>query len=112
MKNENSDWSITLPSNVIPVSYKIDTGAHCNVIPLTILERVDSEPDLCPVSIKLSGYNSSKISVLGKCSLTLKHNKDHFDVSLIVVDSKSVPFVGLVTSESLNLIKHISAIND
>ena len=37
IKNENSDWSITLPSNGIPVSYKIDTGAQCNVIPLTIL---------------------------------------------------------------------------
>ena len=96
---------------MIPVSYKIDSGAQCNVIPLTILERVDSEPDLCPVSIKLSGYNSSKIPVLGKCSLTLKHNKDHFYV-LFVVDSKSVPFVGLVTSESLNLIKRISAVND
>ena len=35
IKNENSDWPITLPSNGIPVSYKTDAGPQCNVIPLT-----------------------------------------------------------------------------
>ena len=73
--NENCDWSITLTSNGIPISYKIDTGARCNVIPLTILKKFDLEPELCPVNIKLSAYNNSKIPVIGKCSLTLKHKK-------------------------------------
>ena len=53
IKNENSDWSITLPSNGIPVSYKINTGAQCYVIPLTVLKKFDPKPDLCPVNIKL-----------------------------------------------------------
>ena len=95
----------------IPISYKIDTGAQCKVIPLTILKKFDPEPDLCPVNIKLSAYNNSKIPILGECSLTLKHKEDHFNVSFIVVDSQSVSILGLATSESLNLIKHISAIN-
>ena len=60
--------------------------------------------------IKLSAYNS-KIPILGESSLTLKHKEDHFDVSFIVVDSKSMSILGLATSESLNLIKYISAIN-
>ena len=38
------------------------------------------------------------------------HKKDHLDVLFIAVDSKSAPILGLSTSESLNLIKHISAI--
>ena len=38
------------------------------------------------------------------------HKKDHFDVLFIAVDSKSAPILGLSTSESLNLIKNISAI--
>ena len=63
------------------------------------------------MNIKLFAYNNSKIPILGKCPLTLKHKKDHFDVSFIVVDSKSMPFLGLATSESLNLIKRISAVN-
>ena len=75
------------------------------------MKNFDPEPNLCPVNIKLFAYNNSKIPILGKCSLTLKHKKDHFDVSFIVVDSKSMPFLGLATSESLNLIKRISAVN-
>ena len=63
------------------------------------------------MKIKLCTYNNSKILILGKCSFTIKHKKGHFDVSFIVVDSKSVPILGLATSESLNLIKRISAVN-
>ena len=63
------------------------------------------------MNIKLSAYNNSKILVLGKFSFTIKHKKGHFDVSFIVVNSKSVPILGLATSESLNLIKRISAVN-
>ena len=73
IKNKNSDWPITLPSNGVPVSYKINNGAQCNVISLTILKKFDPEPDLYLVFIKLSSaYNNSKILVLGKCSLILK----------------------------------------
>ena len=44
IKNENSDWSRTLPSNWIPVSYEIDTVAQYNVIPLTILKTFILNP--------------------------------------------------------------------
>ena len=75
------------------------------------MKKFDPELYLCPVNIKLSAYNNFKIPVLGGCSLTLKHKKDSFDVSFIVVNSKSVLILGLATSENLNLIKRISAIN-
>ena len=106
----NSDRSITLPSNGIPASYKIATRAQCNVNPWTILKKFDPEPNLCPVNIKLSAYNS-KVPIIEKCSLTLKHKKDHFDVLFIVVNSKAVAILGLATSENLNLIQCISAVN-
>ena len=96
--------------NGIPVSNKIDTAAQCNVITLVILSKFDPEPNLYPVNVKLSTYNNSKIPVFGKSSLTLKHKKDNFDVSFIVVDSKSAPILGLSTSESLNLMKRISTV--
>ena len=39
IKNEPSDWNITLSSNGTPISYKVDTGAQCNVIPVESLEE-------------------------------------------------------------------------
>ena len=110
INNENSDWSITVNSYGIPVSYKIDTRAQCNVFLLTILKKFDPEPGFCTVNIKQSTYNNSKIPGLGKCSFTLKYKKDHFDVLFIVVNSKSLSILGLAISESLNLVKHISAV--
>ena len=107
IKNDNSDWSITLPSNGTPVSYKIDTETQCNVPPLTILKKFDPEPDLCPVNIKLTTHNISKIPVLGKCSPTLNHKKYHFHVSFIVVDSKTVPIQGLSTGDE-QLVMNVS----
>ena len=55
-------------------------------------------------------YNSSKIPVVGKCSSTLAHKNNSFKVLLIVVDSDSVPIVGLKTNEHLELIKRICRI--
>ena len=49
IKNENSGCSITLPSNGIPVSYKIDTGAQWKIIPLKILNPFKI---LNPVSVQ------------------------------------------------------------
>ena len=59
---------IALSSNGTQVSYKIDTGAQCNVIPTESLENISPKPDLQPVNVKLSAYNGSKILVVGKCS--------------------------------------------
>ena len=70
-----------------------------------------TKPDLCPMNIKLSAYNNSKIPEPWKCSLTLKHKKIHFDVSFIVVDWKHLPILRLASTESLNLIKDVSAVN-
>ena len=51
VKNELPEWNITLSSNGIPVSYKMDTGAQCNVIPGESLGNIYPKPDLQPVNI-------------------------------------------------------------
>ena len=109
-KNEPSDWNITISSNGTPVSYKIDTDAKCSVLPVKSLENLSPKPDLQPVNVNLSAYNGSKIPVVGKCSLTLDQKNNSFKVSFIVVDSDSVPILGLKTSEHLQLIKRICRI--
>ena len=50
-KNESSVWSITLTSNGLPISYKIDTGAQCNVVALKIYQKLNPQPDLHPLWI-------------------------------------------------------------
>ena len=105
IKNEPSGWNISLSSNGTPISYKIDTGAQCNAIHVETLENVSPKPDLQPVNVKFSAYNGSKIPVVNKCSLILAHKNSSFKVSLIAVNSDSVPILGFKTSEQLQLNK-------
>ena len=90
--------------------YKIDTGAQCNVVPLKVYQKLNPQPDLHPLNLKLSAYNNSKIPVTGKCSLTLEHKIELFNVSFLVLDIKSVPILGLESRENLKLIKCICSV--
>ena len=67
IKNEPSDWNITFSSVGNPISYKIDNGAHCNVILVESVENISPRPDLQPVNVKLSSHNGSKLPVVRKC---------------------------------------------
>ena len=78
IKNKPSDQNITLSPNGTPISYKIDAGAQCNVLPVKSQENISPKPDLQPVNVKLSTYNGSKIVVAGKCSLSLDHKNNFF----------------------------------
>ena len=103
IKNEPSDWNITFSSVGNPISYKIDNGAHCNVILVESVENISPRP----VNVKLSSHNGSKLPVVRKCSLTLDHKNNSFKVLFIVVDSGSAPILGLKISRHLQLIKGI-----
>ena len=58
----------------------------------------------------MPAYNDSKTLVVGKCSLTLYHKNNFFEVSFLAVDSDSVPILRFKTSEHLQLIKIICII--
>ena len=60
IKNESSVWSITLNFSGLPISYKIDTGAQCNVVPLKIYQKLNRQPDLHTVNLKLSVTTTPK----------------------------------------------------
>ena len=51
IKNEPSDWNITLFSNGSPISYKIDNGVQCNVISAASLKNISPKQDLQPVNV-------------------------------------------------------------
>ena len=104
VNDTESDWSVTLEMNGADVAFKIDTGAQCNVIPKHLLQKFSPKPKIKPATIKLSAYNGTSIPVSGKCIGKLKLKDRTVNVLFIVVDSDSVPILGLNTSVKLNLI--------
>eukprot|EP00794_Sanderia_malayensis_P014552 gene14552-16054_t len=107
-----SDWSVALEMNGNNTLFKIDTGAQCNVFPRNLLKKLSPRPKLKPATVKLSAYNGTEIPVAGKCITSIRHKSKTVNVLFIVVETGSVPILGLNTSEKLNLIKRIYTIND
>ncbi|XP_026672572.1 uncharacterized protein K02A2.6-like [Ceratina calcarata] len=83
---ENQDNLDENPQNVnLHEQVKLDTGAHCNVIPCEVLKTMyDNKPDIKNTNVKLSAYGDEK---------------------------KDVPtIIGLPSLTNLNLIKRIDTI--
>ena len=111
INDSKSDWSVTLDMNSTDVTFKIDTGAQCNVIPKSLLHKMSPQPKLKPATIKLSAYNGNPIPVAGKCIARIKHKGQTTPILFIVVDSDSIPILGLNTCDKLNLIKKVYQIS-
>ena len=91
--------------NGADVAFKIDTGAQCNVIPKHLLQKFSPKPKIKLATIEFSAYKGTSIPVSDKCIGKLKLKDRTVNVLFIVVDSDSVPILGLNTSVKLNLIK-------
>ena len=97
--------------NSTDVTFKIDTGAQCNVIAKSLLHKMSPQPKLKPATIKLFAYNGTPIPVAGKCIAKIKHKGQTIPILFIVVDSDSIPILGLNTCDKLNLIKKVYQIS-
>ena len=94
--------------NSTNVTFKIDTGAQCHVIPKSLLHKMSSpQPKLEAATVKLTAYNGTPIPVAGTCFARIKHKGQTVLILVIVVDSDSVPILGLNTCDKLNLIKKV-----
>ena len=102
-----SDWSVALEMNGKDTTFKSDTGAQCNVISKNLLKSLSPCPKLKPATVKLSAYNGTEVPIAGKCITSIKHKNQTVNVLFIVVETDSVPILGVNTSEKLNLIKRI-----
>ena len=108
--NKNKkDWQVQLAVNRRKLSFKIDTGAQCNVISKTMFDIVSKAP-LVKSNARLVAFGGHRIVPFGKATLLCEHKKKLHPIQFQVVDN--VPNVlGLKTSTELNIIKHVEGIN-
>ena len=101
INDSKSDWSVTLYMNSTNVTFKIDTGAQCHVIPKSLLHKMSPQPKLKAAAVKLTACNGTPSPVAGTCFARIKHKVQTVLTLFIVVDSDSVPFLGLNTCDKL-----------
>ena len=103
------DWQVQLAVNRRKLSFKIDTGAQCNVISKTMFDIVSKAP-LVKSNARLVAFGGHRIVPFGKATLLCEHKKKLHPIQFQVVGN--VPNVlGLKTSTELNIIKRVEGIN-
>ena len=108
-----SQWQLPLLTSGTYVTYTLDTGAMCNVLPQNVYNLLEKRPKLHKTKVKLSSYGGESISVVGKVIARIQKGQNKsYPVQFIVVSAKANPIIGLKTCEQLNLIKHVSMINN
>ena len=104
-----NDWQVQLVVSKQKLSFKIDTGAQCNVISKATLGIVSKAP-LVKSNARLVAFGGHRIMPSGKVTLLCEHKKRLYPIQFEVVDG--VPNVlGLKTSTELNIIKRVEGIN-
>lgn len=106
----NKQYTLTHNSESELVTFKIDSGAEVNVLPLAIAQKVQA--DIQPSSAGLTSYTQHRINNVGRTKLTLSHNNvDKGEVWFELVDTNLPPILGLTSCINLGLIQRIDAIN-
>ena len=72
VEDEENEWTIELLVNQTLVSFKIDSGAHANIIPENCFRTLKNKPKLHKPNAKLTAYNGRSIPVKGSCILNIE----------------------------------------
>ena len=74
-----NDWLITFVVNGSRTSFKIDLGSRVNINPKKDYHLVKNKPGLKPTRTRLTGYNGTSISGLGKYVVQIPHKNNIYD---------------------------------
>ncbi|KAK3734026.1 hypothetical protein QZH41_017539 [Actinostola sp. cb2023] len=97
-ERQQSEWRITLDIEQRSISLKIDTGAHCNVMPEKIYRTI-SKAQPSKAGSKLVSYSGHTIKVVGKAVLLVTYKGKYYPIEFQITnqDMDSPPVLGLAT---------------
>ena len=94
------------------VSFKLDTRAQVNVLPLKLYRKLGLPAILLkPTSIRLTSYSGNPLKVEGKVSLQGQYKETTKTLDLYVVQTSAPPVLGLKACTDMGLIKVILSVD-
>ena len=102
------EWHVSLKIADTNVIFKIDSGAGCNVISKSLLDRHPVDPKqsrYCKAKLKV--YDGRRITPSGKVSLTCEYRGKFAVMDFILVEQDLPSILGLKSCLDLGLIKRI-----
>lgn len=101
-----TEWSENIEINDRTVRFQLDTGAKCNVLPLTTFKELGLNCDQLALSkTNLKSYSGHRVKPVGNIILQCKY-QDHVSYnSFEVVDLPSEPILGSASCSAMGLVK-------
>jgi len=107
---QSDDWTENIKlMNNINVNMKLDTGAQCNVLPLTLAKETKAK--ILPSRTKrLVTFSNDVIPVYGEVELQCTVRRKNTPIKFVVVNRTVRPILGKHACASLNLIKRVDLV--
>lgn len=94
------------------VTFKVDTGANANILPLSVYKALGSERQLSPPDTTLYAYNHQPLDVIGKITLPCAWKDTTFSNTFYVIDTKSPAILSLEASTKMGILKFADCIDN
>lgn len=94
--SNDDDWTEEIQVKNVPIRFKLDTGAQCNVLTESIAKKLNL-PILPSKTKRLTSYSEHKISVLGEISAVSRWKNKSENVIFKVVAQELSPMTKFLT---------------
>ena len=105
------DWKVPILVNHQRTSFKIDTGAQCNVISKSQYHQLSSLP-LQQSQARLVAFDGECLNACGRVTMKCEHKGNVYAVNFEVIDQEVPKILGLQTCVEMNLVQCLDAINN
>ncbi|GBL74991.1 hypothetical protein AVEN_243793-1 [Araneus ventricosus] len=107
--SQQCDWLQEIIINDFPVTFKLDTGAQANVLPLSVIRKLENQPSIHPTSLEVCTYTGDALPVVGESVFMCVANNQHRELKFIIVDLNVQPVLSAAACTALNLVKRIDS---
>ena len=105
------EWKVSILVNQQRTSFKIDTGAQCNVISKSRYRQLSSVP-LQKSHARLVAFGGERLNVSGRVTMRCEHKHKFYNADFEVINQDVPNILGLQTCVQMNLVQRLDAINN
>ena len=100
------DWKTTILLNKQKTTFKIDTGAQCNVISKRQYNQICNKP-LLPSHARLVAFGGTPLHPRGKAIMPCQYKNKQYSIEFEIIDQNIPSILGLRACTEMNLIPRI-----
>jgi hypothetical protein len=102
---QDSQWNVERLVNDCPITFKVDTGASCNVLFHRWFEKVNRSKSQLKPGPQIRTYTGQSLNVLGQQDVAVCFKKKRCTLRVVVIAEEKVPILGLPSCRELGLVQ-------